>query len=413
MTPQNPPGESPCTPANFGAAVWNICLTHDPALAGLYRGINDFARGLDAPILSFDDCAQPRSALAAADGATRISCGPGWIARQCHVMPARAAKQAADALENAELLIVHSLFRAHAPWAARWAQAHGRRYWAVPHGCLDPWSLSQKWFVKRAWLSVHGRAFLRGAERVVFSTQRARDKARAWVPGDNAVIVNWPVEPARLDGRDARRAVFRAQLGIPEDAPLLLFVGRLHPVKRPLETIRSFCEVETPNAHLVMACVDGPLVKSDLVRTIPTSHSGRIHLIGPLSDEELTDAYYGSDGFISLSFQENFGYAAAEALAHGLPVILSPGHDLAYEMPRDSGGTLACGWLLPDDSSAAAGEAINAWASLAAGSAHSRSRLAALGNTGRAWVSETLSFDRFHSVLNRLANASTGRNRHA
>lgn len=387
------------------AAFWNVCLTHDPALAGLYRGINDFSRALDAPILSFDDGRRPRGELAATDGAVRIPCGPGRLARDCHIMPRRAASEAEALLESAELVVVHSMFRAHAPWAARWAVAHRRRYWSVPHGCLDPWGLSHRGLAKRTWLTLHGRQFLAGAERIVFSSQRARDKALPWVRGDRAVVVHWPMDCPRLDDRDQQRQRFREQHGIPAEAPVLLFVGRLHRVKRPLETVRHFCAAAGARAHLVMVCMNGEITKADLAGMIPAAATDRVHVVGPLAGTDLAAAYLASDGFVSLSFQENFGYAAAEALAYGLPVILSPGHDLAYELPREPAGRLACGWLLPDDSVAAATQAIAQWAALAAGTQASRARLAAMGSSGRAWAEATLPFERFRDTLRHLAAA--------
>lgn len=400
MTASTSPTSAP-PPAIHAARAWNVCLTHDPALGGLTRAIDDFARGLDAPILSFDDGRRPRADLSAVDGAMRIPCS-GWLGRDCHVMPAAAAREAESVLGSADLLVVHSLFRAHAPWAARWAGDRRRRYWSVPHGCLDPWSLGHRRLAKQAWLTVHGRAFLAGAERVVFSSRRAREKARPWVRGDHAAVVHWPVDVPRLDGRDDARRRFRERLGIPADVPLLLFVGRLHPVKRPLETLARFCAADTGGAHLMMACIEGALTKADLARVIPRSHAGRIHVTGPLTPADLGDAYLAGDGFISLSHQENFGYAAAEAVAYGLPVILSPGHDLAHDMPRDPAGRLACGWLLPDDSRQAAEQAIGEWAT---GDA---ARLAALGASGRSWAAETLSFEAFAATLRRWAGSPGG-----
>jgi len=386
------------------APIWNVCLTHVPSLAGLYRGIHDFSRALAAPILSFDDGRVPRAALSAEDGVVRIPCGGNPLTRDCHVMSRQAAREAAAILESAGLLIVHSLFRAHAPWVARRANEHRRRYWSVPHGCLDPWGLSQRRMAKHAWLTIYGGRFLAGAERVVFSTQRALDKARPWVPGCNAVVVRWPVGLPCLDHRDARRLRFRQQWGIPADVPLLLFVGRLHAVKRPFETIERFCAAGPGGGHLAMVCLDGQFTKADVVRAIPSTHTERIHVVGPLDTGDLDSAYLASDGFISLSYQENFGYAAAEAVAHGLPVILSPGHDLAHEMPRDAAGQLACGWLLPDDSRAAAEQAIAQWGTLAMDSALTSPRLTAMGAVGRAWAADSLSFEGFQAALHHLAS---------
>ncbi len=380
--------------------ICNVCLTHDPAFGGLHRSVQDFSRALSASILSFDDGHGER--ISDDDGVPvrRIGCGTGWLARDCRVMSAATARQADAAVSDADLLVVHSLFRGHATWAQAWARQRGRRYWAVPHGCLDPWGLSHRGLLKRLWLEMGGRSYLAHADRIVVSSQRSLDKSLAWIPdgrsADRTVVVHWPVDLPRMGDQAAARAAFRRQHGIPEASRLLLFVGRLHAVKRPVEAVRAFCEATSSAAqehcHLAVIGMDGDLTQADIRAAIPAGCQGRVHVIGPLTGADLAAAHLAGDGFISLSFQENFGYAAAEAMAYGLPVILSPGHDLAHEMPaRD--GRFASGWLLGDDAQATAVAAIRAWAGA------SDAALAAAGATGRSWVAETLSFERFRERL--------------
>jgi glycosyltransferase involved in cell wall biosynthesis len=372
--------------------ICNVCLTHDPAYGGLHRSVQDFSRALSAPVLSFDDGRAPRESVEEGVSVRRLGCGDGWLARDCRVVSASVARQADAAVADADLLVVHSLFRGHAAWARRWAGEHGRRYWAVPHGCLDPWGLAHRGLVKRLWLEWHGRAFLANAERIVFSSQRSLEKSLPWIPEERAVVVHWPVELPRLEDRAAARAGFRGRHNIPEAARLLLFVGRLHAVKRPLETVRAFCAAAPETCHLVMVGMDGDLTQADVLAAVPAACRGRVHLVGPLARDGVSEALLASDAFLSLSFQENFGYAAAEALAHGLPVILSPGHDLAHEMPsRD--GRFACGWLLGDDSRVTAEAAIRECATASAAT------LAAAGDAGRRWAADALSFERFRDTL--------------
>jgi glycosyltransferase involved in cell wall biosynthesis len=244
-----------------------------------------------------------------------------------------------------------------------------------------------------------GRSYLAHADRIVVSSQRSLDKSRPWIPdggaSDRAVVVHWPVALPRLEQRAAARARFRLRQGIPEESRLLLFVGRLHAVKRPIETLRAFCAAAPENCHLAIVGMDGDLTQADVRAAIPAGWQDRVHLVGPLAGDDLTESLLASDGFISLSFQENFGYAAAEAIAAGLPVILSPGHDLAYEMPVRE-GRFGCGWLLGDNSQATAVAAIREWA------AASESALAAMGGTGRAWAGDVLSFGRFRDRLTGL-----------
>jgi len=380
--------------------VCNVCLTHDPAFGGLHRSVQDFSRALSAPVLSFDAGRGERQDLEEGVAVRRLGCGSGWLARDCRVMSAAVAREAEAAVAEADLLVVHSLFRGHATWAQGWATQHGRRYWAVPHGCLDPWGLSHRGLLKRVWLELRGRSYLAHADRIVFSSQRSLEKAQPWIPrrgaADRSVVVHWPVDLPRLDDRASARAAFRQRHGIPETARLLLFVGRLHAVKRPLDTVRAFCEATSApaqkNCQLAIIGMDGDLTQADLLAAIPATCRDRVHVVGPLVGADLARAQLAGDGFISLSYQENFGYAAAEALAYGLPVILSPGHDLAHEMPAHE-GRFACGWLLGDDAHTTAVAVIREFATA------TDATLSAAGGTGRAWVGETLSFEQFRDGL--------------
>jgi glycosyltransferase involved in cell wall biosynthesis len=130
---------------------------------------------------------------------------------------------------------------------------------------------------------------------------------------------------------------------------------------------------------------------------VPAEAQARVHAIGPLAGADLAAAYHAADGFISLSHRENFGYALAEALAHGLPVIASPGHDLAHDVTAAAGSGFPAGWLLPDDTLATAVAAIRDFAAAPAAT------LAAAGAAGRSWTQEHLSFDRFRERIRRLA----------
>ncbi len=94
--------------------VCNVCLTHDPAYGGLHRSVVDFARALSGSILSFDDGHGERISVEDGTSVRRIGYGPGWLARDCRVMSAAVTCQADAAVAAADLLVVHSLFRAHA-----------------------------------------------------------------------------------------------------------------------------------------------------------------------------------------------------------------------------------------------------------------------------------------------------------
>lgn len=377
--------------------TWDVCLTHDPVYGGIHRSVCNFAKALDGKILSFDDGAADRSGLREERPVVRVVCRPRPFNAACHWVTPGMAAEAARAVAGADLLVVHSLFRGHAPWAARWCREHRRPWLSVLEGCLDPWGLRKDAVAKRLWLATRGRPFFAGAARVVAATAREQAKAAAWVPVDRMTVVHWPVDVPLAAGRDAARTAFRAAQGIPEGARVLLFAGRLHPMKRPAHTLQAFLRAGVPGCHLVMAGMEEGVSIVSLDALVPPDARGRVHVVGPLAGAELAAAFHAADGFISLSHRENFGYSFAEAIAHGLPVIVTPGHDLAHDIAAGERAGFPCGWLLPDDGLETAIAAIRDFAAAPA------SRLVAQGAAGRVWAADHLAFDRFRDALRGVA----------
>ena len=195
--------------------AWDICLTHDPVYGGIYRSVCNFARALEGRILSFDDGRANLSRLHDERPTVRIASRPGLWNRGCHVVTSAMRAEADARVAGADLLVVHSLFRGHAPWAARWARDHGRPYWSVAEGVLDPWALRRHSLAKQIWLARYGREFFSGAT-TIFATAREQQKAAPVLDVGRSVVIHWPVPLPGLDGREAARAAFRAAHGIPE-----------------------------------------------------------------------------------------------------------------------------------------------------------------------------------------------------
>lgn len=380
--------------------VWNVCLEHHPRYAGMHRAVEDFARACGGPIMSFD----PAAADSGVDptGRVHVVGVKGWPSDGPYWLPRAQASKAAQLLRDADGVVVHSLFRAHCSFVAGWARAHGKPFWIVPHGCLDPWGLARRRLAKRIWLGTAGRRAFAGCAGLIFSTTRERDKAAAWIGRARSLVTAWPVDPPGAQERGRLRAGFRERYRIPVEARLLLSVGRLHTMKRPRELIDAFDAAGAPNCHLVMVGMDGDITAAALRRQALALGASRVHVVGPLYGDDLKASLAAADGFMSLSHRENFGYAVADALAAGLPVMLTPGHDLAHDLPLGHDDPSACGWLLAGDPAASARDAIQTFAAL------SPQVLDRCGAAARAWASEHLGRDRFERALQAEIAAAVG-----
>lgn len=124
--------------------------------------------------------------------------------------------------------------------------------------------------------------------------------------------------------RDDIRKTMREKFGIPEHAFLLLFVGKLIPLKRTRDILESLLllrdELGAENISCFLAG-DGPL-RAELQRfaadnDIPAIFGGFINV------DQLPSIYAMADALVFASDREAYGLAAREAICVGLPLIIS------------------------------------------------------------------------------------------
>jgi len=166
------------------------------------------------------------------------------------------------------------------------------------------------------WLRRAVSSVLERADAIVAnSTNTAANVGRIYGVARDVSIVPLGIErPGTIVG--ASRSAF----GLPEDAFVLVTVGRLIARKRTLQLVEAVARSSLPNAHLVVIG-DGP--EKDDVRRLAAEMgiAGRVHLPGFLSEEDKYRALSVADVFVSASQHEGFGLVFLEALASGLPVI--------------------------------------------------------------------------------------------
>lgn len=120
---------------------------------------------------------------------------------------------------------------------------------------------------------------------------------------------------------DIRSAV-RAELGVPQDAVIILFLGRIKKEKGVPELARAFASVASQydRAHLLLVGPDEEALSPGLAETC-SAHRDRVHLLGYTFAPERYVA--ASDILVLPSHREGFGSVIIEAAAAGLPAVAS------------------------------------------------------------------------------------------
>jgi D-inositol-3-phosphate glycosyltransferase len=119
----------------------------------------------------------------------------------------------------------------------------------------------------------------------------------------------------------------RRALGLPADVPILLFVGRIQPLKGADVAVRTLAALRGyPDAHLVVVGgPSGPRGEDHLVHVEDVVRrqglADRVHLVPPQPHELLSTYYRAADVCVVPSRSESFGLVALEAGACGTPVV--------------------------------------------------------------------------------------------
>jgi glycosyltransferase involved in cell wall biosynthesis len=128
-----------------------------------------------------------------------------------------------------------------------------------------------------------------------------------------------------------------AQLGVPTDRPLVVFVGTLEPRKGVAPLVTAFDEVADRDRDAVLVLGGGTGWGVDEIeRALATArHGDRILRTGYLSDAAVPALMRQSTAVVYPAVEEGYGLPALEALACGAPLITTAGTAMA-EMAGDA-----------------------------------------------------------------------------
>lgn len=231
---------------------------------------------------------------------------------------------------------IHAVFSHSSLSAAGACRLRGVPYIVRPLGTLDPWSLNHHRLRKQALLALGGRRLLREAARVHYTSDDERRLAEQALPG----LPRGCVVPLGIDD-----SLFMIGRNRPVDSGSrrLLALCRLHEKKRIDLLISAFHAVADDASCAEWSLViagDGDEVYVRSLRRLAAEGParGRIEFFGWASPAERQVLLAGAALFALPSHQENFGIAVAEALAAGVPAIVSPDVNLAGDIAAEKAG---------------------------------------------------------------------------
>lgn len=253
------------------------------------------------------------------------------------------ASYLARAVPSFDVIHVHGLYRFPPTIAASISRWFGVPFVIQPHGSLDPYLYDKSTLRKPRLKRLYERCFdlpnLNAAAAIYYTAEEERNRASFLQLRSPSFVVPNGVEWGRFSELPMRGEL-RRRWGV-GDAPVILFLGRLHRKKGLDLLIPAFAAIHQlePNVQLVIV---GP-ENDDYGRTVRKWVTERglnssVHFVGPLYGVDVLRAYVDADVFVLPSYTENFGMAVVEAMACALPVVISDQVNIHAEISSAGAG---------------------------------------------------------------------------
>lgn len=252
---------------------------------------------------------------------------------------ARACKRR---VPNADLVLIHSLYQFTSTAAAHYCRKFRVPYVLRPHGILDSaLARRRRWLLKWAYIQLFEKRNFNYAAAIQYSSRMEEELARQFMTVKSPSLLI--PEGISLDpySKLPSRGTFRAKYPEMTGRSLILHLGRIDQKKGLELLVEAFSRVasDRDDVHLVLAgSGDRDYVTriSGMLRDLGASD--RATITGHLDDDEKVAVMRDADVFVLPSYGENFGISVVEAMACGLPVVISDKVAISTEIAEAEAG---------------------------------------------------------------------------
>lgn len=247
-----------------------------------------------------------------------------------------------DNLHDFDVVHIHAVFNHACVAAAAACRSAGVPYVVRPLGTLDPWSMKQKPVRKRVFWLMSGKKMLQHSAAVHYTAAAEKAATEKYLRMNHGRVIQLGVEAIERAPSNALAEWFPALA----QQRYVLFLSRIDPKKGLDVLIEAFVSlVRRPqfNGWRLVIAGDGPRdYVSALKEKAASSH--RIMFAGWVEGEQ-KEALLRNAALLALpSRHENFGLCVVEAMARGVPVLLSPQVNLARDVDAADAG-----WIVERD----------------------------------------------------------------
>jgi glycosyltransferase involved in cell wall biosynthesis len=248
-----------------------------------------------------------------------------------------------EAMDNYDVIHLHSLYLFHDWVGGILAQRARIPYIVRPHGLLDPYIWERHRPRKRLVEVLFQTRVLNHAAAIHYTSELEREISGPYAGTAPSRVVPLGVSLENLEHLPDPQSFHRR---FPETAGkrIVLFLGRVHRKKGLDLLVPAFAAARrvTPDLHLVIAGPDDGALTTTIEQVAAHGIGEAVTFTGMLTGIDKLAAFGAASMFVLPSYSENFGIAVVEAMAAGLPCIVSSQVNIHRDISGQGGIVVPC-----------------------------------------------------------------------
>ena len=225
-----------------------------------------------------------------------------------------------------DLLHVHYIFTYPSTFACYYANKYGIPYIVRPAGMLSGLCLKQSVFKKKLYTLIREKRNLKNAAAIHFTSEAEMDAATGIKLDRQPILAPHGLDLEKFSNLESLKGLFRKHYPEINGRKIILFLSRIDPIKG-FDLLAPALKILSGKRSDFVFVLAGSGYKNDEKRVrhifANAGLTGLTILTGFLEGEMKFALLADANVFILPSYHENFGMAVVEAMAAGLPVIIS------------------------------------------------------------------------------------------
>jgi len=232
-------------------------------------------------------------------------------------------KEAKRRIRHFNIIHMHNYRSFQNMVVAYYAKKYNVPYVLQAHGSLR--TFLQKRWLKGTFDAIWGYKILKDASKVIAVTSIEAEQYKSMgVSEDKIEVVPNGIDLSEFDNLP-ERGEFRKKYSLNDSQKIILYLGRIHKIKGLDLLVKAFTELSKHlnEAKLVIVGPDDGYLSSLKKLIAELGISDRVLFTGPLYGQEKLRAYVNADVYVLPSSYEIYGITVLEAMACGIPVIVT------------------------------------------------------------------------------------------